>query len=69
MPYPPVSHAVSRRKGYRWQVLTIHGQWTDIAPFDWLILEPDGLHAYPCKPDIFEKTYEPVPNAAIQPPA
>jgi hypothetical protein len=25
---------------------------------DYIIPEPDGEHYYPCKPDIFEKTYE-----------
>ncbi len=41
-------------------VETIHGDRIDVSPGDWIILEPDGIHAYPCKPDIFEKTYEPV---------
>lgn len=44
----------------RWYVTTIHGQETDIAVGDWIILEPDGRHAYPCKPDIFEARYEAV---------
>lgn len=60
MPYPPVHHSVSRQTKKGWQVKTIHGQWTDITPWDWLILEPDELHVYPCKPDTFEKTYLPV---------
>ena len=39
---------------------TIHGDEA-IARFgDWLVKEPDGIHCYPCKPDIFEATYEPV---------
>lgn len=25
---------------------------------DWVLPEPDGVHFYPCKPDIFEATYE-----------
>ena len=25
---------------------------------DWIIPEPDGKHYYPCKPDIFDATYE-----------
>lgn len=25
---------------------------------DWIIPEPDGVHFYPCKPDIFSATYE-----------
>lgn len=45
-------------------VVTIHGQETDIAPGDWIIIEPgsDGTRAYPCKPDIFERRYEPIPK-------
>lgn len=40
---------------------TIHeGQRVDIAFGDWIIPEPDGEHFYPCKPDIFAATYEPV---------
>ena len=42
-------------------VHTIHaGQSVMIEDGDWIITEPDGVHYYPCKPDIFEKTYEPV---------
>lgn len=40
-------------------VVTIHGQVTPIVEGDWIIDEGDGLHFYPCKPDIFEATYEP----------
>jgi len=39
-------------------VTTIHGQETKVAIGDWVIREPDGEHHYPCKPDIFEATYE-----------
>ncbi len=41
-------------------VTTIHGQKTKVAIGDWVIVEPDGIHHYPCKPDIFEATYEKV---------
>lgn len=41
-------------------VVTIHGQETKVARGDWVIKEPDGVHHYPCKPDIFERTYEKV---------
>ena len=41
-------------------VITIHGQKTNVAIGDWVIKEPDGIHNYPCKPDIFEATYEKV---------
>lgn len=43
-----------------WYVVTAHGQETRIVDGDWIIPEPDGRGFYPCKPDIFEKTYEPV---------
>jgi hypothetical protein len=46
------------------QVLRIHG-WIDtlegghiVTPGDWIITGVKGEH-YPCKPDIFEMTYEP----------
>lgn len=42
-------------------VITIHGQVTPISPGDWIVAEPDGIHFYPCKPDIFESRYEPCP--------
>lgn len=41
-------------------VVTIHDQRCYLAPGDWIIPEPDGVHYYPCKPDIFAATYEPV---------
>jgi hypothetical protein len=39
-------------------VVTVHGQRCYIEPGDWIIPEPDGVHYYPCKPDIFAATYE-----------
>ncbi len=42
------------------QVTTIHNQETKVVEGDWVITEPNGINHYPCKPDIFEKTYEPV---------
>lgn len=41
-------------------VTTIHGERAHLSDGDWMILEPDGQHAYPCKPDIFAATYESV---------
>jgi hypothetical protein len=42
-------------------VHTIHaGQLVNLELGDFVIPEPDGEHFYPCKPDIFEKTYEAV---------
>lgn len=41
-------------------VVTIHGQEANVVDGDWIIEEPDGKHHYPCKPDIFEQTYEKV---------
>lgn len=33
--------------------------WNVVVDGDWIITEPDGIHHYPCKPAIFEATYEP----------
>ena len=42
-------------------VHTIHeGQIVNLEVGDWIIPEPDGEHFYPCKPDVFEATYEAV---------
>jgi hypothetical protein len=42
-------------------VHTIHeGQIVALKIGDWIIPEPDGVHYYPCKPNIFEATYEKV---------
>lgn len=42
-------------------VHTIHsGQIVNLEVGDYIIPELDGVHFYPCKPDIFEMTYEPV---------
>ena len=45
-----------------WQgyVTTIHDQRARVVEGDWIIDEGDGEHFYPCKPDIFERTYEAV---------
>lgn len=40
---------------------TMHeGQRVTLEPGDWVIAEPDGIHFYPCKPDVFADRYEPV---------
>lgn len=44
--------------GYGW-VTTAHNEPTKVVAGDWIIPEPDGRGHYPCKPDIFEATYEP----------
>lgn len=51
--------------GTRFHVHTIHNnQAVAIELEDWIIPEPDGIHFYPCKPDIFETTYEAVSDAS-----
>lgn len=47
----------------RYYVVTAHGQQAFLEDGDWIIAEPDGRGYYPCKPDIFEATYEPVEAA------
>jgi hypothetical protein len=44
-------------KGVYWQIDTLEGVMTAL-PNDWIIKGVSG-EFYPCKPDIFEKTYEP----------
>ncbi len=39
-------------------VTTIHRQKTRVVCGDWIISEGEDDLAYPCKPDIFEATYE-----------
>lgn len=40
---------------------TMHaGQIVALEAGDWIIPEPDGKHYYPCKPEVFANTYEPV---------
>lgn len=39
---------------------THQGQTVEIQNGDWVIKEPNGDGYYPCKPEIFEATYEPV---------
>ncbi len=40
-------------------VHTIHdNQIVNLEVGDYIIPEPDGKHFYPCRPDIFESTYE-----------
>lgn len=46
-------------------VITAHEQRAYLAPGDWVIPEPKPDRFYPCKPDIFEATYEPI-AAALQ---
>lgn len=43
---------------YKMTCRTLEG-WLNVSPMDWLIRGVKG-EFYPCKPDIFEATYEPV---------
>ena len=40
------------------RVVTIHERSTPVVEGDWIITEPGGKHHYPCKPDIFDATYD-----------
>lgn len=50
------THVNSDNKIFK--ILTLEGTM-DASPGDWIIRGVNGEH-YPCKPGIFEKTYEPV---------
>lgn len=52
--------ALTLRGRYAPYVITAHGQRAYLETGDWVIEEPDGRGYYPCKPDIFEQTFEPV---------
>ena len=41
-------------------VVTIHLQRVYVEPGDWIVVEPDGEHFYPVKPDVFVKRWEPI---------
>ncbi|KKM72918.1 hypothetical protein LCGC14_1415710 [marine sediment metagenome] len=53
----PLPRGVQLVDGYA-SIITIHNQKAYLQYGDWVIAEPDGIHFYPCKPDIFEQTYE-----------
>ncbi len=55
---PTMPHVDNDRGYYHYYVVTAHGQMTDIAPKDWIIVEPNERGHYPCKPDIFQATYQ-----------
>ena len=63
-PLPFRDRAACEFDGEKWYVVTAHGQETIIVDGDWIIPEPDGRGFYPCKPDIFEKTFDPVDEEA-----
>lgn len=54
MGYSPVGHPYDSC----WIVKTLEG-YMRVTPGDWIITGVKGEH-YPCKPDIFSMTYEPV---------
>lgn len=42
-------------------VVTIHDQPCFLSAGDWIVPEPDGVHYYPIKDEVFRKSYEEVP--------
>lgn len=59
---PEPQYAGSHSCGFKWHdhgwIDTLEGGHT-VCPGDWIITGVQGEH-YPCKPDIFDATYEPV---------
>lgn len=45
------------------RLITIHGDAAWARPGDWIIPEPVRGRFYPCAPDIFAATYDPVPSS------
>ena len=62
MPIPPAPHSELRKRFWigRWQLKTLEG-WYNLTPGDWIITDVKG-ERYPCKPDIFQQTYDPEPQ-------
>ncbi len=60
---------VDRNEVYRWRIGTLEGGH-DVSKGDWIIKGIKG-EFYPCKPDIFEKTYEPAgsPDSTVPAPS
>jgi len=55
---PVLEPSDNNPRGVYWQIRTLEGVMTAI-PNDWIIKGVKG-ELYPCKPDIFELTYEKV---------
>lgn len=53
----PLEGGWDRKSYLSWTIYTLEGLITAM-PGDWIIKGVKGEH-YPCKPDIFEATYEP----------
>ena len=68
---PPAPSNLLRQRGKfkrRWQLKTLEG-WYTLTPGDWIITGIKG-EMYPCKPDIFDATYESVgPVSPVTEPA
>lgn len=58
--YAPSAPGSAMRDLPAYYVTTIHEQKAYLVPGDWILPEPKEGRFYPCKPDIFETTYEPV---------
>ncbi len=58
MPIPPAPHSLLKEEKGKWYLKTLEG-WYILTPNDWIICGIKGEY-YPCKPDIFEATYEEV---------
>lgn len=60
----PFAHpGVEQEPPTRYFVTTVHEQRAYLVDGDWILPEPKEGRFYPCKPDIFEATYEPAPDA------
>lgn len=51
-------HVLANDDGSTLGIKTLEGE-LNVSPFDWIIKGVKG-EFYPCKPDIFDATYEPV---------
>lgn len=68
-PWPAgVMNSTSSTTGYRIHTLEGGKEGQEVTPGDFIITGVQG-EKYPCKPDIFAATYEPVPDGPEEPSA
>ncbi len=60
LPWPDgvIPNDPSKSVNTKGAIKTLEG-WLTVSPGDWIITGVNG-EKYPCKPDIFKKTYDPV---------
>lgn len=70
-PWPPGvmlednSNDLSKER-FRFYIITTYGQRIYLVTGDWVIKELDGNGYYSCKPEFFEKRFEPITKSGFR---